>query len=70
MLVGLNLTLGTQLGHPTETVGIDPKQAFPLGPRKGRNAQIPAVPHRLGERVKSTRCRPSRLIPGTEGMRT
>ena len=22
MLVGLNLTLGTQLGHPTETVGI------------------------------------------------
>ena len=39
MLVGLNLTLGTQLGHPTETVGIDPKQAFPLGARKGRNAE-------------------------------
>ena len=43
MLVGLNLTLGTQLGHPTETVGIDPKQAFPLGARKGRNAKIPVI---------------------------
>jgi hypothetical protein len=63
MLVGLNLTLGTQLGHPTETVGIDPKQAFPLGPRKGRNAQIAVVPQLYGERFKSTPSAPSRLVP-------
>ena len=48
MLVGLNLTLGTQLGHPTETVGIDPERKFLIGlgngrkaPRSGRSTQSP-----------------------------
>ena len=39
MLVGLNLTLGTQLGHPTETVGIDPKATFKVGPMNGRKGR-------------------------------
>ena len=66
MLVGLNLTRGTQLGHPTETVGIDPKQAFPLGPRKGRNAQRPAIRRRLGELAKSDPLLEFSVDPGTE----
>jgi hypothetical protein len=36
----------------------------------GRNAQTPAIRQRHGERVNSTRCCPSRLVPSTEGIRT
>ena len=48
---GENLTLGTRRSA-RQTAGIDPKQAFPLGPRKGRNAQEAGVGRRLGERDK------------------
>ena len=34
------------------------------------NAQLPVIRRRLGKRFKSTLCGPSRLVPGTEGMRT
>ena len=36
----------------------------------GPNAQIAVIRRRLGEQLKSTLSCPSRLAPGTEGMRT
>jgi hypothetical protein len=44
-------------------------QSVEADARGDRNAQIPAIRRRLGERVKSTLSRPSRLVSGTEGMR-
>jgi hypothetical protein len=43
---------------------------FEAATRDGRSAQIAAIRRGLGERIRSTRRRPSRLVLGTEGMRT
>ena len=42
---------------------------FEAATRDGRSAQIAAIRRGLGERIRSTRRRPSRLVLGTEGMR-
>jgi hypothetical protein len=40
--------------RPVRQPESDPKQAFPLGPSNGKNAQIPVLHRRLDKRVKST----------------
>jgi hypothetical protein len=53
-----------------QLTALDPLLPFLIGPMNGRDAQIPAIRRWFDERVRSTRCCPSRLVRDTEGMST